>query len=384
MEQKFAKIPLEENQSFLEEVKAQLLSLRKRIRHETLQKLELLRQFKDVKLKLEETKNGNVSKAIQNNMSVQCELGGDLVYKRAADVLQTSERKTIPHTQRRYSDLAMDSSGQSDHISLLMQQRNQYQNSKVPKTSLKKKKVEPLESIETIQETKTDLAIQEEHVKPANRRDSGFFYPRYDERGSKVERTTRVNDDNIVSSKVVEPTEGIPEDRDTEVRQTETRQVTPSAKQVSFEPSELLQEAADEKLEAKASYLAAQKYRTDQEEVLSGLESDTFHNNFQDLPEHSSPETSRTAVPRHTAPSGNQNSPSKITRLTHVGARFTRAQSTTSMERPAQIMGQVSLETTHNENEDNSKNSKNSVGEQSYGPKKPTTDRVQPPRNTHL
>ena len=51
------------------------------------------------------------------------------------------------------------------------------------------------------------------------------------------------------------------------------------------------------------------------------------------------------------------------------------------MEKPAQIMGEVSLETTPNDEiEDSSKNSqRKSAGEQSHGPKKPATDRVQPP-----
>ena len=46
---RLAKVPLEEDEAFLKSVKAELLSLRKRVQHETLQKLELLKQIKQYK-----------------------------------------------------------------------------------------------------------------------------------------------------------------------------------------------------------------------------------------------------------------------------------------------------------------------------------------------
>ena len=40
-------MPLDQDETFLTAVKAELLGLRKRLRHETLQKLELLKQIKE-------------------------------------------------------------------------------------------------------------------------------------------------------------------------------------------------------------------------------------------------------------------------------------------------------------------------------------------------
>lgn len=51
MEQRLGKVALDQDESFLLAVKAELLSLRKRIRHETLQKLELLKQIKEYRVK---------------------------------------------------------------------------------------------------------------------------------------------------------------------------------------------------------------------------------------------------------------------------------------------------------------------------------------------
>ena len=44
-------MPLEQDETFLKAVKAELLGLRKRVRHETLQKLELLKQMKEYREK---------------------------------------------------------------------------------------------------------------------------------------------------------------------------------------------------------------------------------------------------------------------------------------------------------------------------------------------
>ena len=46
---RLAKVPLDQDETFLKAVKAELLSLRKRVQHETLQKLELLKQIKQYK-----------------------------------------------------------------------------------------------------------------------------------------------------------------------------------------------------------------------------------------------------------------------------------------------------------------------------------------------
>ena len=62
-----AKIPLTEDEKFLSAVKEQLLSLRKRIRHETLQKLELLK-------KLKEMTESRESKTVKIDVEVQCDL----------------------------------------------------------------------------------------------------------------------------------------------------------------------------------------------------------------------------------------------------------------------------------------------------------------------
>ena len=50
-QQKLSKVPLEQDETFLKAVKAELLGLRKRVRHETLQKLELLKQMKQYREK---------------------------------------------------------------------------------------------------------------------------------------------------------------------------------------------------------------------------------------------------------------------------------------------------------------------------------------------
>ena len=50
-EEKLNKVPLEQDETFLKTVKSELLGLRKRIRHETLQKLELLKQIKQYREK---------------------------------------------------------------------------------------------------------------------------------------------------------------------------------------------------------------------------------------------------------------------------------------------------------------------------------------------
>ena len=44
-------VPLDQDEAFLTAVKTELLSLRKRVRHETLQKLELLKQIKEYREK---------------------------------------------------------------------------------------------------------------------------------------------------------------------------------------------------------------------------------------------------------------------------------------------------------------------------------------------
>ena len=48
------KIPLAEDKEFLEAIKDEMLGLKKRLRHETLQKLQLLKQIKEFRTRIPE------------------------------------------------------------------------------------------------------------------------------------------------------------------------------------------------------------------------------------------------------------------------------------------------------------------------------------------
>ena len=70
-------MPLDQDEAFLTAVKTELLSLRKRVRHETLQKLELLKQIKEYREKESSTTPKRKKKITVDN-STQTDFPTDL------------------------------------------------------------------------------------------------------------------------------------------------------------------------------------------------------------------------------------------------------------------------------------------------------------------
>lgn len=75
IESKLGKIPLEQDADFLKAIKVELIGLQRRIRHETLQKLELVKKMKELESKHRESRFETSSRAIETaTIAIQCDL----------------------------------------------------------------------------------------------------------------------------------------------------------------------------------------------------------------------------------------------------------------------------------------------------------------------